>query len=83
MNLKLSKLSFTGQIFLALILSIIVGCLMQGIPEIANDYIKPALSSTIASIGGLVDMGRTTMSITGDASCAVVMQRFSKGIFKD
>lgn len=43
MNLKLSKLSFTGQIFLALILAIIAGC----------------------------------------ASCAVVMQRFSKGIFKD
>ena len=40
MNLKLSKLSFTGQIFLALILAIIAGC-------------------------------------------AVVMQRFSKGIFKD
>lgn len=31
----------------------------------------------------LVDMGRTTMSITGDAAYAVVMQRFSKGIFKD
>ena len=29
-----------------------------------------------AGIDRLVDMGRTTMSITGDASCAVVMQRF-------
>ncbi len=38
---RLSKLSFTGQIFLALILSIIAGCLMQGIPEVANGYIKP------------------------------------------
>ena len=41
MKLKISKLSFTGQIFLALILSIIVGWLMQGIPDVANDYIKP------------------------------------------
>lgn len=29
----------------------------------------------IAGIDRLVDMGRTVMSITGDASCAVVMQR--------
>ena len=36
-----------------------------------------------AGVDRLVDMGRTTMSITGDASCAVVMQRFSKNIFKD
>ena len=35
-----------------------------------------------AGVDRLVDMGRTTMSITGDASCAVVMQRFSKSIFK-
>lgn len=41
MKLKFTKLSFTGQIFLALVLSIIVGCLMQGIPGIANCYIKP------------------------------------------
>ena len=41
MNLKRSKLSFTGQIFLALILAIIAGCLMQSAPEVANDYIKP------------------------------------------
>lgn len=31
-----------------------------------------------AGIDRLVDMARTTMSITGDASCAVIMQRFSK-----
>ena len=41
MKLMFTKLSFTGQIFLALVLSIIVGCLMQGIPGIANCYIKP------------------------------------------
>jgi len=41
MELKLSKLSFTGQIFLALILAIVAGCLMQSVPEVANDYIKP------------------------------------------
>lgn len=29
-----------------------------------------------AGIDRLVDMARTTMSITGDASCAVIMQRF-------
>ncbi len=41
MNIKLSKLSFTSQIFLALILSILVGWLMQGIPDVANNYIQP------------------------------------------
>lgn len=41
MKLKLSKLSFTGQIFLALILSILVGWAMQGIPDVAEGYIKP------------------------------------------
>lgn len=30
----------------------------------------------VAGIDRIVDMGRTTMSITGDASCAIVMQRF-------
>ena len=30
----------------------------------------------VAGIDRIVDMARTTMSITGDASCAVVMQRF-------
>ena len=30
-----------------------------------------------AGIDRIIDMGRTTMSITGDASCAVVMQRFT------
>jgi Na+/H+-dicarboxylate symporter len=29
-----------------------------------------------AGIDRLVDMARTTMSVTGDASCAVVLQRF-------
>ncbi len=41
MKLKLSKPSFTGQIFLALLLAIIAGWLMQGIPDIAEGYIKP------------------------------------------
>lgn len=31
-----------------------------------------------AGIDRIVDMARTTMSITGDASCAVIMQRFQK-----
>lgn len=31
-----------------------------------------------AGIDRIIDMGRTVMSITGDASCAVVMQRFLK-----
>lgn len=31
-----------------------------------------------AGIDRIVDMARTTMSITGDASCAVIMQRFCK-----
>lgn len=39
--MKMKKLSFTSQIFLSLILALVVGCLMQGIPEIANAYIKP------------------------------------------
>lgn len=39
MNVK--KISFTSQIFISLVLALIVGCLMQGIPEIANAYIKP------------------------------------------
>lgn len=30
----------------------------------------------VAGIDRIVDMGRTTMSITGDAACAVIMQRF-------
>lgn len=32
-----------------------------------------------AGIDRIVDMGRTTMSITGDASCAVIMQRYEGG----
>ena len=31
-----------------------------------------------AGIDRIVDMARTTMSITGDASCAVIMQRFQE-----
>lgn len=32
-----------------------------------------------AGIDRITDMGRTVMSITGDASCAVVMQRLTAG----
>ncbi len=32
-----------------------------------------------AGVDRIVDMGRTVMSITGDASCAVIMQRFTPG----
>ena len=31
--------------------------------------------SVVAGIDRIIDMGRTVMSITGDASCAVVMQK--------
>ena len=31
-----------------------------------------------AGIDRIIDMGRTVMSVTGDASCAVVMQRFDR-----
>jgi len=31
-----------------------------------------------AGVDRIVDMGRTVMSITGDATCAVVMQRICK-----
>ena len=31
--------------------------------------------AVIAGIDRIIDMGRTVMSVTGDASCAVVMQR--------
>jgi len=33
----------------------------------------------IAGIDRIVDMGRTVMSVTGDASCAVIMERFERG----
>ncbi|MDO5447383.1 MAG: dicarboxylate/amino acid:cation symporter [Prevotellaceae bacterium] len=32
--------------------------------------------AVVAGIDRLIDMGRTTMSITGDASCAVIMEHF-------
>ena len=33
------------------------------------------LLAVAAGIDRLIDMGRTVMSVTGDASCAVVMQK--------
>ncbi|WP_031548566.1 dicarboxylate/amino acid:cation symporter [Oribacterium sp. FC2011] len=38
---KKNKLSLAGQIFVALILAVIVGLLMQNNADFANDYIKP------------------------------------------
>ncbi len=32
----------------------------------------------VAGIDRIIDMGRTMMSVTGDASCAVIMERFEK-----
>lgn len=39
--------------------------------------------AVVAGIDRIVDMARTTMSITGDASCAVIMQRFQDAEAKD
>ena len=33
--------------------------------------------AVIAGIDRIIDMGRTVMSVTGDASCAMVMQRIA------
>lgn len=41
MKKLLSKVSVTTQIFIALVLAIIIGCLMQGHADIANEYIQP------------------------------------------
>ncbi len=41
MNKEKKKLSLAGQIFIALILAIIVGLLMQNYADYANDFIKP------------------------------------------
>ena len=39
--MKKVKIALAGQIFIALVLAIIVGLLMQGVSDIANSYIKP------------------------------------------
>ena len=41
MKKLLSKVSVTTQIFIALVLAVIIGCLMQGHADIANEYIQP------------------------------------------
>lgn len=41
MEKKSTKLSLASQIFIALVLAIIVGLLMQNVADIATDYIKP------------------------------------------
>jgi Na+/H+-dicarboxylate symporter len=38
---KLKKVNLTTQIAVAFILAIIVGCLLQGVPDVANAIIKP------------------------------------------
>ena len=42
----------------------------------ASAHIPVECVAIVAGVDRIVDMGRTVMSITGDASCAVVMQRF-------
>jgi Na+/H+-dicarboxylate symporter len=91
----MKKLSLTSQIAIALVLAVVAGILVQGHADFVNKYIQPlgniflnllkfivvplVLFSIVAGVDRIVDMGRTVMSITGDASCAVIMQnRFSK-----
>jgi Na+/H+-dicarboxylate symporter len=44
----------------------------------ASADIPVAYVAVAAGIDRIIDMGRTVMSVTGDASCAVVMQRLTK-----
>jgi Na+/H+-dicarboxylate symporter len=44
----------------------------------ASAHIPVECVAIVAGVDRIVDMGRTVMSITGDASCAVVMQNKSK-----
>ena len=44
----------------------------------ASAQIPVECVAIVAGVDRIVDMGRTVMSITGDASCAVVMQRLFK-----
>ena len=55
---------------------------------VIDSYYKPCFTSAqipvecvaiVAGVDRIVDMGRTVMSITGDASCAVVMNNIFKG----
>ena len=57
----MKKISLTAQIGIALVFA------SAGIPV--------ECVAVAAGIDRIIDMGRTVMSITGDASCAVVMQR--------
>ena len=42
---------------------------------LASANIPVECVAVAAGIDRLIDMGRTVMSVTGDASCAVVMQK--------
>ena len=44
----------------------------------ASAQIPVECVAIVAGVDRIVDMGRTVMSITGDASCAVIMQKMSK-----
>lgn len=52
------------------------GCLALMAMVFASAGIPVECVAVAAGIDRIIDMGRTTMSITGDASCAVIMQRF-------
>jgi Na+/H+-dicarboxylate symporter len=45
----------------------------------ASAHIPVECVAVAAGIDRIIDMGRTVMSITGDASCAVVMQKITGG----
>ena len=45
----------------------------------ASAQIPVECVAIVAGVDRIVDMGRTVMSITGDASCAVVMNNIFKG----
>ncbi len=84
-------MDLTAQQYMAIVLSSTIASIgVPGVPGGALALMAMVFASAgipiegvavAAGVDRLVDMGRTTMSITGDASCAVVMQRFSKSIF--
>lgn len=87
---KKKGLPLAGQIFIALLLAIVCGLLLQNHANFAENYIKPfgtiMLAMVLQSVGlpvdgialvagvdRIFDMGRTTLNITGDASCAIIV----------
>lgn len=83
----MKKLSLTSQIAIAFA-STVASIGTPGVPGgalalmamvFASAQIPVECVAIVAGVDRIVDMGRTVMSITGDASCAVIMQnRFSK-----